>query len=45
MARAKRHETTLVIAIKRCATKSIIYFANAFSSDVMFSLDKTCGCS
>ncbi len=40
MARGKRHESTLVIAIKRCATKSIIYSANAISSDVMFALEE-----
>lgn len=40
MAKGRRHVTTLVIAIKRCATKSIIYFANAFSNDVMFALEE-----
>jgi hypothetical protein len=41
LARGRRHETTLVVTIKRCVTKSIISFANAFSSDVTFALEES----
>jgi hypothetical protein len=41
VAKGRKHETILVAAIKRCATKSIISFTNAFSSDVTLALEES----
>jgi hypothetical protein len=41
VAKGKKHETILVVTIKRCATKSIISFTNVFSSDVTLALEQS----